>query len=617
MSAMQARLVHRGPDGEGRFVAGQVGLAMRRLGIIDLAHGAQPLYNEDRTLALVANGEIYNYVELQAELRAGGHGLATGSDCETIVHLYEEHGPDCVHKLRGMFAFALWDQKRKRLVLARDRMGEKPLYLYETARGLVFASELKALLRSGMVPFVLDPVGVNLFFHYQYVPEPASPVRGVRKLEAAHVLTVEVDDWTVRETRYWDMEKIAPVEGDPARLIRQELEDISRIVIRSDVPVGIALSGGLDSSAVAALSAKTYPGTLQAFSIGYAGQEGCDERAEARALAKHLGIPFHDVELATSDVVSFFPELNYWRDDPVADIAGHGYHAVMKLAREHGVPVILQGQGGDELFWGYSWVRQALRQSEEKDALLQGGWRAMAECLRPVKPYGWEPWQLKLWLAGCFGLKESWERRRRWQAEDPDQLVFVDLLKDYVEARNEMPGLYAPGWRDQVSGAETLFSPARPWPRLDILMTRLICDTYLRGNGVAQGDRLSMASSVEMRLPFLDHKLIERVIGLRKARTDSRLPPKAWLKASVQGLVPDWVMNRPKRGFMPPVEAWHRALFKAYGKELEDGFLVRENVLSREGAVKLASGETRYAAATPLCFKALVLEYWCRAMRNG
>ena len=275
---MSEAMVHRGPDGAGEFHDRHVALAMCRLSIIDVAHGWQPLYNEDQSIVLIANSEIYNYVELCSTLRTRGHQFRTGSDSEVIVHLYEEHGADCVQHLRGMFAFALWNQRSRTLLLARDRMGEKPLYLYEQKGQLTFASELKSLLRSGLVSFELDPVAVDLYFHYQYVPEPMTPLKGIRKLPAAHTLTVTSDPWEVREACYWRMEDAPALHEDPATLIRNELEAVSDIVIRSDVPVGIGLSGGIDSSAVAALASRKYPGKIHAFSVGYPGYPPCDER---------------------------------------------------------------------------------------------------------------------------------------------------------------------------------------------------------------------------------------------------------------------------------------------------------------------------------------------------
>src|SRR2546428_3119289 len=303
LTRMSGALTHRGPDGAGEFQAAHVALAMRRLSIIDPRTGWQPLYNEDHSVAVIANAEIYNYVELREELGARGHRFRTHGDIEVIPHLYEEHGEACVDHLRGMFAFALWDARRRRLMLARDRMGEKPLYLCQRNGQLVFASELRALLRSGVVPVVLDPRGIDLFFHYQYVPEPFTPVMGIRKLPAGHRLTATVQPWTIEETCYWRMEDAPPVEGDPALLIRAELEKISEIVIRSDVPVGIALSGGVDSSAIAVLAGRRYRDTMHAFSAGYPGRPRSDERADARVLAAHLGMAFHDVEIDTAAFV--------------------------------------------------------------------------------------------------------------------------------------------------------------------------------------------------------------------------------------------------------------------------------------------------------------------------
>lgn len=613
-----ASLTHRGPDGSGEFADDHVLLAMRRLSIIDLDGGWQPLYNEDHTLALVANGEIYNFVELRQRLESLGHRFNTHSDCETILHLYEEHDLDFVQHLRGMYAFALWDAKRKRLVLGRDRMGEKPLYLYETNGRVLFASEMKALLASGLVPFELDPTSINLYFHYQYVPEPRTPLKGVRKLDAASLLIVDVDRWKVEERRYWRMDDAPPLEGDPATLIREQLETVSEIVIRSDVPVGISLSGGLDSSAIAALAARKYPGTMLAFSIGYPGSLANDERPDARALADQLGMPFHDAELTTSEMCTFFPELVYLRDDPIADIAGFGYYSVMKLAREHNVPVVLQGQGGDELFWGYGWVQDAAHASARKLQHASNPIGTLPSYVDLDLPGGLSRMQLGEWVHRLGGLRSSWESLRRDRTASPDQMVFYDLVPDFRTSMAETRTIYSKSFRDRINGntATSLFTFDRPWPNIDVTLTRLICDTYLRENGVTQGDRLGMASSIEMRLPLLDHALVETVIGLRKAHTDVDKPPKAWFKAALKGVLPDSVINRRKRGFSPPVMEWHRALFAAHGASLRDGYLRQHSVLSEQGANHLASGHFPTDNITPMSFKALVLEQWCRRMAS-
>lgn len=617
VAAMSRALTHRGPDDAGMYHAPHVALAARRLSIIDLEGGAQPLYNEDRSLALVANGEVYNHVELRQRLEARGHRFKTRSDCETILHAYAEYGAACVEHLRGMFAFALWDDARRRLVLARDPLGEKPLYLYERPGRLVFASEMKALLRSGEVSFELDAEAVDLYFHYQYVPEPRTALKGVRKLDAASLLVVDVEPWRVEERRYWRMEDAPPLEGDAPALLRERLEEVGALVTRADVPVGVALSGGLDSSAVAAFAARERPGALHAFSVGYPGRpEGLDERDEARALALHLGLPFHEIEVTTEEVVRFFPELNYWRDDPVADYSGHAYYAVMRRAREEGVPVVLQGQGGDELFWGYPQLRQAALESLEKESLHGGSFRAPLRYLSPGAPAALSGAGLSTWARDLGGARSGWRRMREHAAAPAGQLVFYDLSPDFRAAAGAVAGLYGQTFAERIrDGAPAeLFTLPLPWPCVDVALTRLVCDTYLRANGVVQGDRLAMASSVEMRLPLLDRALVETVVGLRKAQTDVRLPAKSWLKQAVEGVLPRWVLERPKRGFAPPVVEWHARLFEAYGEELRDGYLTHCGVLSREGAGQLAAGPFPAGLTSPLSFKALVLEQWCRRM---
>jgi asparagine synthase (glutamine-hydrolysing) len=518
-----------------------------------------------------------------------------------------------------MFAFALWDTKRRRLLLARDRMGEKPLYLFETGRHLIFASEMKALLRSGSIPFELDPIAVDLYFHYQYIPEPGTPIKGVRKLEAGHVLTVDADPWQVQDTCYWRMEDAPPLEGDPAELIRSELETVSQLVIRSDVPVGVALSGGLDSSAIAALAVRKYPDTMHAFSVGYPDHLPNDERVEARALADNLHMPFHDVELATEDMVTFFPELVYWRDDPIADISGYGYYAVMKLAREFNVPVVLQGQGGDELFWGYPWVSQAVGESLQKSSLWLKDWLALKDYLKLEFPKTYSRRSLWDWFTSLSGLRTGWKRFHDHRASLIDQLIFYDLVPDFKMACNGVEDIYGPALMEHLDGARAfdIFTFPQPWPDVSVLLTLLTCQTYLLGNGITQGDRLSMASSVELRLPLVDHCFVETVVGLRKTQTDHHLPPKSWFKAALNGILPDRVINRPKRGFAPPVRVWHQALFSAYGSMLDDGYLVREGVLRQDSARTLSCGPFPRKAGCPISFKALVLEIWCRRISNS
>jgi asparagine synthase (glutamine-hydrolysing) len=612
---MNNAMHHRGPDGSGEYHDSHIAFAMRRLSIIDLKGGWQPLYNEDQSLVLIANGEIYNYIELRSMLEASGHHFHSGSDCETIIHLYEDYGTDFVHHLRGMFAFALWDSNRQRLILVRDRLGEKPLYLYERQGQLFFASEMKSLLSSGSIPFELDPSSVSLYFHYQYVPEPSTPVRGVRKLDPGHMLTVDVKPWTIHEKCYWRFEDIPPLEGQPAELIRAEFDKVSELIVRADVPVGVALSGGLDSSAITALAARKYPDTMHAFCIGYPGRPKSDERTDAKALADYLGMPFHDIELSVSDMISFFPKLIFMRDDPIADISGYGYYAVMKLASEFNVPVMLQGQGGDELFWGYTWVKQAVQECLDKMMTLDEGWQSIFRYIHLEGPTSIFPRAMLRWAWSAFGITKGVKRFLRDILSPPGRMVFYDLVPDFSDAFNL--DYFTASFKDRLKhdSPYDLFTREQPWERVDLILTELIYKTYLLENGITQGDRLSMASSIELRLPLLDYRFVETIVGLRKNQTDFMLPPKAWFKESLKGLLPEWVMIRPKSGFTPPVQLWYQALFASHGSMLDDGYLVRTGIIRPEHAKMFATGAVpKKDYVSPLSFKALVLESWCRQM---
>lgn len=611
---MSDALVHRGPDGAGIFLGSYAVFAMRRLSIIDLPGGWQPLYNEDKSLVLIANGEIYNFVELRARLESEGHRFRSNGDVEVIVHLYEKYGERCVQYLRGMFAFALWDDRRQCLFIARDRMGEKPLYLYEKDRVLYFASELKALLRIGIIDFRLDPSAVYQYFHFQYVPEPMVPIKGVRKLPPATHLTVYPRSWSLTESVYWRMDDAPPLDSEPVSTIRAELERVSQLIVRSDVPVGVALSGGLDSGAIAALAARAYPGRLTAFTVGYEGRPKYDERYAAKSMADHLSIPLHEIEVTTDEMVNAFPSLVVRADDPIADIASYGYDAVMQAARKQGVPVMLAGQGGDELFWGYPWITEALGQTIRKARWQSAGSPKFTEYLRMKVPSTMSRWDWYDWCRSVGGLTSSYSEFIRDLKNPKERLVFYDHSPLFRAIRNSIPSILTKEFLDSRYEMELWgpFTIPHPWSRPDLLFTRLISETYLLENGLAQGDRLSMASSVELRLPLVDYRLVETVIGLRKANPDHGCPPKFWFKQAVKDLVPEWLRHQPKRGFQPPGREWMQGIKARYGHALEDGLLVQHSILKPEMARAMAT-QVQHGALAQLAFMALVLEYWCAA----
>lgn len=369
--AMSRSMFHRGPDGEGTYFEDNLGIAMRRLSIIDLSGGWQPIYSEDRSLILFMNGEIYNYIELRNELKQKGHFFSTNSDAEVIVHLYEDYGCDCFSYLRGMFAIALWDTKQKQLILARDRMGEKPLYLYRDGQNFIFASELRTILASGLIEKNISAKAVDMFFHFQYIPEPYTILDKVRKLPPASYIVVK-QNLSESEFVYWRMEDAPLLSADPYEMMSEKLNEVGKLIIRSDVPVGVALSGGIDSSLVAALASRQYGNQMHAFTVGYENRPATDERNVAKRIADYLGMAFHEIELNARSFIQAFPSVCQACDDPIADISAFGYYSVSKAAKEMNVPVLLQGQGGDELAWGYKWVRDSYKLSQLKHSICAG-----------------------------------------------------------------------------------------------------------------------------------------------------------------------------------------------------------------------------------------------------
>lgn len=551
---MTEALKHRGPDGMNFYDTAEVSLGFNRLAIIDPGGSWQPFINHDSTIVLIVNGEIYNYRELRKDLLSKGHVFRSKGDCEVILHLYEEHGTLFLDRLRGMFALALWDERMGRLLLARDRLGEKPLYLRESPDGLLFASEAKALIAAG-VDVELEPRSVNAYFHLEYVTEPDSILRGVQKIPAGHLITVNTKDWAIHDRPYWLLNAAEARADRPDHVIADLLRELSPLVAHADQPIGVALSGGIDSSIVAALAARDADIRPKAFSVGYTGHRGIDERELARSFANELDMEFHEIELGPASVVRLFPQVVAAWDDPIADMAGICYFAVMRSAREAGVRVMLQGQGADELFWGYPWVREAMRRADRGSAP-----------------------------------------------------IFYELDPDFREARDDGPRYYGEAMRGLTP---PLFPPTPP--------DQLIMSTYLRENGIAQGDRLSMANSVELRLPFVDHHLVDAVIGLRKAAPDHHEPPKHRLREAVRFLLPTAIIDRPKRSFSPPIKQWYEILFASYGELLLEGELVRRGIISPAAARELTKAHFPPGGGSPFAFKALALEMWCRhnLLRRG
>lgn len=603
---------HRGPDSQSRYFGTHAALAGCRLSIIDVEGGGQPLTNETQSIVLFANGEIYNFRELRDLLVGKGHVFRTGSDCECIVHLYEDYGDRCVEHLRGMFAFVLWDITRSRAIVVRDRLGEKPLYVVEDEQGLYFSSELRPMVAAGVAEPVVSLDAVAEYFHFGYVPEPRSALRNVRKLPAGAMICFDARAGVAEEQRYWGIEDAAPVSEPPARAIRSQLEEIGERVVGADVPVGVSLSGGMDSSIVAALAAKFAREPVHAFSLGYEGAPHTDERADAKWLARRLGLVFHDIELTAEDAASRYEGAVARCDDPIADGAAIAFDAIAAAAREAGVPVVLGGQGGDELFLRYRWCRDALRVTASRLDATSGTGLSVARYLRPQLPPVSYVGGMR-WLADAAGLRTLLSCWKDSCQGSRGRVACYEFTEPFRETRRVRRKYFGPALEsvDVEDAIHRVHSKMRPGVCADVAVMACAIDGYLRENGIAQGDRLFMANSVELRLPLVDYRLVETVAGLRLA---SGVPTTGdgWLRAAVKDLLPQEVFSRPKRGFSTPWRKWAKEISRRFGYLLEGGALVDCGVLRADAARVLARGVSRLGLPVDGAREALCLEVWLR-----
>ena len=541
--AMNDQMRYRGPDDEGTYVDDQVVLGMRRLSIIDVSGGHQPLYNEDRSLVLICNGEIYNYVELMHDLQARGHHFQTGSDTETILHLYEEKGESCLDELRGMFAFVLWDSRQHKLFAARDRVGIKPLYLAEQNGVLWLSSELKAIVSGAHISSTLRPLAVYQFLLYGYaIDQRHTVVEAVKRILPGEYLVADAAG--IRRQQYW-LPRFGGEGGIADRSDEEILATIETAVklhLRSDVPVGILLSGGVDSSAVAAFAAGS-GSNYTALCAGYAGAQAVDERNQAHATAAELGLKHRDVILDFSAYDHFFDKVTRLADEPVGDRAAMPQWALYERSRELGFKVVMTGIGGDEVFYGYEAWNRAANETRFMPAEQRTTW--------------------------C-GLDHNWGWPAEWAWM---QSMLPAGMK--VDAAQINTPLYA--LRDQA-----------PWG--PDAMASVVFGTYLVHNGCLLADKLGMGCSVEVRVPFLDHVLIDMVLGLPLARRFAVATTKPLLRQLLHGYVPEAVLTAPKRGFMPPIRHTE-ALVLRHCDEVLDGFLAG-GLLDRQ-ALALLVKQTR------------------------
>jgi len=564
LTRMRDVLRHRGPDGEGLWIEGPVGLGMRRLAIVDVAGGRQPMANEDGTVWIVYNGEIYNHAELRPGLEQRGHSYRTRSDTETILHLYEEEGERCVERLQGMFAFALWDRTRRRLLLARDRLGIKPLYYAWTDHELLFASEIKAILAAGSVRPALNESIVPEFLATGFVAGPETFFRGVHKLQPGRTLSWAPPD-EVRERRYWRLPIAtdgAPVTlEERAREVRARLTDAVRSHLMSDVPLGLFLSGGIDSSGLAALMAPLVKEPIRTFAVGFSDPEA-NELAYARLVARAVGAEHREVVVAPSEFFDALPRLIWHEDEPIPFPSSVPLYFVSRLAREH-VKVVLTGEGADELFLGYDRYRVTAwneRLGRSYWALTPRALRGQVKGLtrrlpKAVRRYatrtflGLEPGPRDLFYENFAVFPVALQAQL---LSSPELLAARDPYAEGLRAYEEAPG----GTLERMSHADL--------------------QTYLVELLMKQ-DQMSMAASVESRVPYLDHQFVEHVVALPGRVKLCGWQTKAVLRAALRDLVPPEILTRRKMGFPVPVGRWFRGAFWPVVRE----FVLGERALER------------------------------------
>ncbi|MBF8267068.1 MAG: asparagine synthase (glutamine-hydrolyzing) [Dehalococcoidia bacterium] len=564
---MSDEIAHRGPDDEGLYLSAdrRVGLGFRRLSIIDLAGGHQPMPNEDETIWIVFNGEIYNHEELRRSLEAKGHVYKTRCDTESIIHLYEEKGVECVKDLRGMFAFAIWDSNRRRLFLARDRIGIKPLYYTIKNGSLVFGSEIKAVLQYPGVERDVDPVALYHYLTFISTPAPMTLFKGIRKLEPGFLMTVD-EGGNVKQEQYWDATIASDVptgqpDGFYVERLRELLSESIRLRMMSDVPFGVFLSGGLDSSTNVALMARLMEGPVSTFTVGYKGYEEQSELGYARQIAREFNTSHHEIIIDHRDMLDALPKIIHHQDEPSGESVCVPNYYLAKLARDSGVPVIQMGEGSDEIFCGYEHYRNML--------YLYNRWRRFDMLPGAIKKGAYSLTSPVLDLMGT-----RWKRYKEYvrRAAYGEELMWGGA-GNFAFYEAEKGSLLTGDFRGSL-GRMTSYNVIgshyrkieQERPDFDVLqrLTYLDLKVRLADLMLMRVDKMTMAHSVEARVPYLDHKLVEFAISLPSHLKLRGTQLKYILRQATQGVVPENIIQREKMGFWVPIKEWFMGECREY-----------------------------------------------------
>jgi len=554
VEVMRDTMIHRGPDGEGVWASpdGSVVLGHRRLAIVDLTEaGHQPMANEDDSVWITYNGEVYNSPELRSKLLAQGHQFASHADTESIVHLYEERGIDCVHQMEGDFAFAIWDVRSRELFLARDRLGVKPLYYTWVDGKFLFASEIKALLAYPGIEIDVDEQALYHYLTFLVTPTPLTMFKGIRKLPPGHRAIVDANG-SMRIEQWWDSvvtERNESSEGENVERIRDLLRDSIDKRMMSDVPFGVFLSGGVDSSTNVALMAELMDRPVDTYSVAFAEDPEFNELNYARDVARRFGANHHEVVIGWNDLVDFLPDLIFHQDEPLADPVCVPLNYVSRLAKNSGTTVVQVGEGADEIFCGYTGYMRFLQGYHRE-------WRALNAVPGPVLRRLSSPATRMLTRRG-LGQRADVVRRAAADEEffwggavvfsEPDKAVIAPLLAGRCASSSTT-----------VDAIYQRIDARRPDADVLERMTYLELHHRLPELLLMRVDKMAMATSVEARVPFLDHRLVEFALGLSQRQKTQNGMPKYLLKKAVEGIIPDEIIYRRKQGFGVPISKWFR-----------------------------------------------------------
>ena len=611
MEQMSTALCHRGPDDHGIFFSAPATLGFRRLSIIDLSGGKQPMTNEDSTMWIVFNGEIYNHRQLRKDLERRGHRYSSTSDTETILHLYEEFGPECVLQLQGMFAFAIWDAPRKRIFCARDRLGIKPFYYAVHNQRFVFASEIKALLKADGIEADLNRRALPEYFAFGYLSSDETLFAGVRKLMPGHHLTIDLADGdkTPEITKYWDLNiRAAESVGNESQCIdefRQLFTATIKSHLMSDVPVGVFLSGGLDSSSIAAEMAALRKDRIQTFSVGYS-DDRYSELPYARIMARHIGSEHNEVLLGPNEFFDSLPSLIWNEDEPLVWPSSVSLFFVSRLAAQK-VKVVLTGEGGDEIFAGYLKYRAALFN-------LRG-----SRIYRKVVP---ERAQRIIRDVLASDVGPDWAMRKLrhsflYHSDRLEQMYFDNFYCTFPGAQH--PELLTREVSDELHDTNPYANSMQFFPSSGAngnLLNRLLyldTKTYLVELLMKQ-DQMSMAASLESRVPFLDHKVVEFAARLPERMKIRNFNGKYLLRKAMESRLPHEIIHRTKKGFPTPIQPWLRGtLSERLSEILTDGRLAERRLVRPSFVNSLVESHRRgNLRATDGCWRLLNFELWNR-----